>query len=986
MNIIKRVKNIVAAIMLLAALSLNAQGYKNPIIKGFHPDPSVCRVDSDYYLVTSSFEYFPGVPIYHSRDMVNWEQIGNVLSRRSQLELSKSGVSGGIYAPTIRYNDGVFYMITTNVSNKGNFFVYTTDPKGEWSEPVWLEQGGIDPSLYFEDGKCYMTSNPDDAIWLCEIDKKSGKRLSTSKKIWSGTGGRYPEAPHIFKKDGYYYLLIAEGGTEFGHKVTIARSKNIYGPYESNPGNPIVTHFRQIAQGNPIQGTGHADLVQAHDGSWWMVMLGFRVQSGAHHLLGRETFLAPVEWNSEGWPVVNGNGTVSLDMSNVKTLPQIKMGTSKDWDFNDDKLGVEWNYLRNPDFSKYSLTDRKGSLRIYPSSTSIDELGSPSFVGYRQQDINFQATTCMVVANPDETMRSGMTIYMNNSGHYDLYRQGNSLMLRYRLGLLSHVKNICQLNDSVLYLKVIGSDAKYNFLYSKDGTNYIKAGEMDTRFLSSETLGGFTGIYIALFAESDKNDLKLNGNVSSPEKRISKSYADFEWFKYMELVPELSPKMFSGNNNPLLDFHFTADPTAVEYNGRLYVYATNDHQQYQGVGKDGRNSYEKINSLVMMSTDDMVNWTYHGLIDVKSLAPWIIASWAPSITSKKEKDGKTHFYLYFSNSGEGTGVLTSTSPVGPWKSPLNKSLVDTSTPTLGNCPHPFDPGVVIDNNGIGWLSFGANEARIAKLGKDMISLDGPISVIKAPYHFEANELNFINDTYVYTYNTDWTPHKDCSLIENTKCTMAYMTSKTPLITDSWELKHDYFRNPGDHGMNYSNNHTHLHKYKGKWYLFYHSMTLQSSFNTDGGFRNVCVDEINVDENTPYIYETKPTMQGVNQIKSVNPYMLQQAETVAATQDIEFSPQGRAGNMIAKATKESGMIKVRGVEFDKKVNKFIALVSGKGVLKVKADSPQGDTLAEVMVDSSVEKQVTIPTKFVKGRHDLFFILDGKELAFDEWKFK
>src|SRR5574344_1597092 len=327
MNIIKRVKNIVAAIMLLAALSLNAQGYKNPIIKGFHPDPSVCRVDSDYYLVTSSFEYFPGVPIYHSRDMVNWEQIGNVLSRRSQLELSKSGVSGGIYAPTIRYNDGVFYMITTNVSNKGNFFVYTTDPKGEWSEPVWLEQGGIDPSLYFEDGKCYMTSNPDDAIWLCEIDKKSGKRLSPSKKIWSGTGGRYPEAPHIFKKEGYYYLLIAEGGTEFGHKVTIARSKNIYGPYESNPGNPIVTHFRQIAQGNPIQGTGHADLVQAHDGSWWMVMLGFRVQSGAHHLLGRETFLAPVEWNSEGWPVVNGNGTVNIDMSNVKTLPQIKMGT-----------------------------------------------------------------------------------------------------------------------------------------------------------------------------------------------------------------------------------------------------------------------------------------------------------------------------------------------------------------------------------------------------------------------------------------------------------------------------------------------------------------------------------------------------------------------------------------------------------------------------------------------------------------------------------
>src|SRR5574344_493746 len=328
MNIIKRVKNIVAAIMLLAALSLNAQGYKNPIIKGFHPDPSVCRVDSDYYLVTSSFEYFPGVPIYHSRDMVNWEQIGNVLSRRSQLELSKSGVSGGIYAPTIRYNDGVFYMITTNVSNKGNFFVYTTDPKGEWSEPVWLEQGGIDPSLYFEDGKCYMTSNPDDAIWLCEIDKKSGKILSTSKKIWSGTGGRYPEAPHIFKKDGYYYLMIAEGGTEYGHKVTIARSRTVAGPYESNPANPILTHFSHQGESSPIQGLGHADFVEAYDGTWWMVFLGFRPQSYNHHLTGRETYLAPVEWKEGQWPVVNGNEPIQLDMkcatppsAAVKVLP-----------------------------------------------------------------------------------------------------------------------------------------------------------------------------------------------------------------------------------------------------------------------------------------------------------------------------------------------------------------------------------------------------------------------------------------------------------------------------------------------------------------------------------------------------------------------------------------------------------------------------------------------------------------------------------------
>ena len=215
---------------------------------------------------------------------------------------------------TIRYNDGTFYMITTNVSDKGNFLVHTTDPRGEWSEPVWLKQGGIDPSLYFEDGKCYLVSNPGVGIYLCEINPKTGEQLNESKRIWNGTGGRHPEGPHIYKKDGWYYLLISEGGTEYGHKVTIARSRDIDGPYEENPANPILTHINKNAQNSPIQGTGHADLIQAPDGSWWMVCLAFRPQSGSHHLLGRETYLAPVRWDKNAWPVVNGDGTIALQM------------------------------------------------------------------------------------------------------------------------------------------------------------------------------------------------------------------------------------------------------------------------------------------------------------------------------------------------------------------------------------------------------------------------------------------------------------------------------------------------------------------------------------------------------------------------------------------------------------------------------------------------------------------------------------------------
>ena len=193
--------------LMLAWLPVSAQEYRNPVIPGYHPDPSVCRVGDTFYLVNSSFQYFPGVPIFQSKDMVHWQQIGNVLDRESQIPLKGASSWLGIYAPTIRYHEGTYYMITTNVGNGGNFFVTATDPRGPWSEPVWLKQQGIDPSLYFENGKCYMVSNPGDAIWLCEINPKTGEQLTESKQLWQGDGGRYPEGPHIYKKDGYYYQI-----------------------------------------------------------------------------------------------------------------------------------------------------------------------------------------------------------------------------------------------------------------------------------------------------------------------------------------------------------------------------------------------------------------------------------------------------------------------------------------------------------------------------------------------------------------------------------------------------------------------------------------------------------------------------------------------------------------------------------------------------------------------------------------------------------
>jgi alpha-N-arabinofuranosidase len=341
--------------------------------------------------------------------------------------------------------------------------------------------------------------------------------------MWNGTGGRYPEAPHIYKKDGWYYLLISEGGTEYGHKMTIARSKSLYGPYESNPSNPIFTHINEISQNNPIQGTGHGDFVQAHDGSWWVVFLGFRPQSLLHHVLGRETFLAPVRWDANAWPVINGNGTVDINM-NVPTLPlkpvkQQALST----DFDEAKLGVDWNYLRNPFMNNYSLTEKKGSLRLKATPVSLDDNDSPTFVGRRQEHIDFSATTVLSLNNAKEGDEAGMTILYTSQAHYDLFLKKSEkgkrkLVVRYKMGVLNHTAYEMEIPGDKIYLKVKGDKDLYSFYYSLDGKQFNFLNKINVWYLSSETNGGFTGVYIGLYATSQSKNTKAS--------------ADFDKFMY----------------------------------------------------------------------------------------------------------------------------------------------------------------------------------------------------------------------------------------------------------------------------------------------------------------------------------------------------------------------------------------------------------------------------------------------------------------------
>ena len=466
--------------------------FRNPVIPGFHPDPSVCRVGDDYYLVNSSFQYFPGVPIFHSTNLTDWEQVGNVLDRGSQLQLDTAPSWGGIYASTIRYHDGVYYMITTNTTRGGNFFVTATDPRGPWSDPVWLSQGGIDPSLLFEDGRCYLVSNPDDAITLCEIDPVTGEQLSPGKPIWKGTGGRYPEGPHLYKKDGWYYLLISEGGTESAHNPTIARSRKVEGPYEANPANPILTHCRQAAQNNIIQGTGHGDFVQAPDGSWWVVFLAYRQYGGTFHHMGRETFLAPVSWPKGGWPVVNGGKPIEEEMgADVPArVPRHEMTTF------DKEPGMEWIYIQNPDSSRYVFGD---GLTLKGAGELIEN-DHPTFIGRRQESPSGEYATRVSLAGDG---KAGISLYQIHHGHADLVlrREGGKLRasVEYQVKSLHYSVDSPVLSAKEVTLLVKADGDRYHFYYDAGaGAQYLDT--LDATLLSSEVVAGFTGVTIGLFA------------------------------------------------------------------------------------------------------------------------------------------------------------------------------------------------------------------------------------------------------------------------------------------------------------------------------------------------------------------------------------------------------------------------------------------------------------------------------------------------------
>lgn len=483
--------------------------YNNPVLKGFYPDPSVCEANGRYYMVCSSFQYFPGVPLFESDNLVNWKQIGYVLTRPNQVMLDKINSSGGVFAPTIRYNNGRFYMVTTNDTTHQNFYVYTDDIYGEWSDPIFVDQGGIDPSLYFEDGKTFFISNGEDdygegGVVQCEIDIESGKKLSHSKSIWKGSGGRYLESPHVYKIKGRYYLMAAEGGTEYGHMITYAVSDDIWGEYKTAANNPILTNRNKAPY--IIQGIGHGDLICDKYGDWHILSLGFR-QMGIwmpYHNLGREVFLTPARFDEKGMLYAGLDGTTdeSYEIKGDFTQDALPCYTFGNTDSN-----IDWCYLRKPDLSDYELSKDKYILK--GTQLTLDDMDSPTFMALRQRDFNMALTTDVEI----DCGYAGVTMYMCEDEHYDLFirkaESGYEAVLKLNIGGIKHEQTVIPLDSNKARLKVTANNYTYNF-FIVDGDKEIQLGYGNTKYLTSEVSGGFTGTMTGIFAVGNNTAIFTN--------------------------------------------------------------------------------------------------------------------------------------------------------------------------------------------------------------------------------------------------------------------------------------------------------------------------------------------------------------------------------------------------------------------------------------------------------------------------------------------
>ncbi len=509
------------------ATPLKPGEYRNPILRGFHPDPSLTRVGDDFYLVTSTFAYFPGLPVFKSRDLVTWTQIGNAIDRPDQLDFTGLGLSRGVFAPTISHRDGTFYILNTCVDCGGNYLITATNPTGPWSDPIWIKEiDGIDPSFVFDGDRTWILNNgpPEGtplyeghrAIWIQEFDLAARKPVGPRKVLVNGgvdlsTKPIWIEGPHIFKRGGWYYLSCAEGGTAEGHSQVILRSRNVLGPYEPWSGNPILTQRGLPAdRPHPITSAGHAQLVETAKGEWWASFLATQPYAGDFYNTGRETFLLPVKWTDDGWPVILPSGQAIPRTHRRPDLPPAQAREPPEREeFDGQALGPEWMTLRNPRGSWHRLD---GGALILAGAEPLGGKGRPAYAGRRQQHVNAEAATRVRFAPARAGDRAGLVALQSPDFFYALTvtREGGAtvVVLERRAGPKAPVNGVVVATAPVpagqpVELKITARGGRYDFAYAlAPGRWTTLAADQDGTILSTKTAGGFVGATFGLYAYS----------------------------------------------------------------------------------------------------------------------------------------------------------------------------------------------------------------------------------------------------------------------------------------------------------------------------------------------------------------------------------------------------------------------------------------------------------------------------------------------------
>ena len=550
--------------------------YNNPIIPGSYPDPSICRVGNDYYIVNSSFEYFPGLPIHHSKDLVNWNLIGYGLHRDDQcsgeMNLVDVQTDGGIHAPSIRYHDGLFYIITTNVYSPGpnqptemiNFIITSEQIEGPWSAPHIIEGApGIDPDIVFdEDGKIWYVGthvpenpnfNGEGEIWLQELDLDDWSLKGERYFLWRGAlyYGVWAEGPHIYKRNGFYYLLIAEGGTSLDHAVMVSVSDNIKGPYVPNARNPILTS-RHLSNDYWVNSIGHADLLELADGRWYMVALGIRSEIDTYSNMGRETHLIPVTWEKEPfewkydkiekewsdlpdrerfeklrrvnyeWPVCSPL-TGRVERSFPLPFPassQVNKESFRD-NFDNETLNLEWNFRRVPQEGTYLINNKDGYLRLFSSKNVIENRKGCSLLGIRQIETDFEFSVKMLYNPSIPEVQAGVSLFQKDDNYLTFTierdREQNIILKlvskeQKKVPVVIQQTFLKSYNDSIIF-KVFSKNQSYKYYYSLDNsTNFNFFAETSFGLLLSK---GYTGAYMGIYSTS-------NG-------KNTEEYVDFDW-------------------------------------------------------------------------------------------------------------------------------------------------------------------------------------------------------------------------------------------------------------------------------------------------------------------------------------------------------------------------------------------------------------------------------------------------------------------------